>query len=984
MGVMPKPVLRQKLALPPIWKGALARPRLEGLLDAAVAEGAHVAVCAGAGWGKTMGLSRWALAQRDRADGPAVAWLTLDAEDADLDGFLTYLVAAFEHALPGFQSEARGMLGRAREREGAQAALEALVADLDEQADRPVVLVIDDLHLAASPSLDALLERMLRYLPPRVRLVLASRRRPAIALATLQAQRQLVLLEEAALAFDADELPAVKAEVLAATGGWPAAMGMPTELLDAYLEEQLLAGLEPDLIRFLGKAALVEGFDARLCAEALGEPFSPARRERLLAERLIHAYGPDRFTLHPSLRSMLARRHAAEHAPAERRDLLARVAEHLASRGEAGSALDCWLAAGEAARAAEQLAAVAEPWLAEGRLEALERAVAALGPAADHPALWAVRGEVHRRWGEAAEAARCYERALDADAPERGRARARLGLAQLAASQGRLEEAREHLQGLADADDDLAVDRAILEGGLAMLAGETAGALAKYQAAAALARRLDDRYGQARAAHNMGVCHGRMGDFARALEAYDGASALAAEDGTPLVWMSPINRALVLVQLGRSEEAVTAARDALALVRRYRHAREEGYALRILGLAQQARGAHADAETCFATAEQLARAGQDALGLAYSLNLAADLALARGDVATALARVDEVEAALGGPDAALARDMLEFPQVRAHAYAAAGEPTRARALVEAVLPVARAKGFVHIARDLEQLVASLETPTVGPSLRDARSEGAVGLRPVQRSVQPPGSADEPELVVSCLGGVRVLAEGREITEKAWTTARAKQLFLFLLFTPEGATKPHLLASVFGGEEVTNDLMNVTLLRLRKALEPHLEKGQPSRYILRADGRYAFNRQARVAIDVQLFEAALRAAAPGAPDEVEALDRALALYGGDFAPQFEAAWIVARRLQLKTAALEACRRLLALYDAREPARALPLLQRALAIDPVAEEFHRELILRYIEAGEPSRAREQFGLCERYYRELVGMPPPDDLADLVRPL
>ena len=99
---MTRRFLKRKLAPPPAWTGAIARPRLAALLDAALAAGSHVGLFAGTGYGKTMLLADWARATQSRPEPPfhdrppALAWLTLDAEDADLDAFLTYLVAAFE------------------------------------------------------------------------------------------------------------------------------------------------------------------------------------------------------------------------------------------------------------------------------------------------------------------------------------------------------------------------------------------------------------------------------------------------------------------------------------------------------------------------------------------------------------------------------------------------------------------------------------------------------------------------------------------------------------------------------------------------------------------------------------------------------------------------------------------------------------------------------------------------------------------------
>lgn len=120
--------------------------------------------------------------------------------------------------------------------------------------------------------------------------------------------------------------------------------------------------------------------------------------------------------------------------------------------------------------------------------------------------------------------------------------------------------------------------------------------------------------------------------------------------------------------------------------------------------------------------------------------------------------------------------------------------------------------------------------------------------------------------------------------------------------------------------------------------------------------YLFDHQAAVALDTRDFEQALRAArlAGGGPEARGWLERALALYQGDFLPEFENEWVVALRHGFQEQALTACRQLLAIYDASEPATAPDLLRRALAIDPLSPELNREVILQHLEAEEPQRA------------------------------
>ncbi|HEY9724491.1 MAG TPA: tetratricopeptide repeat protein [Oscillatoriaceae cyanobacterium] len=941
----------------------MRRNRLRARLDAAIASGEHIAVIAGSGFGKTSLLADWCA---DRT----TAWVSLDAEDADMDAFLTYTIAALENAIPGFRSEAHALLPRARERDGARATLDALLADLDEQLEQPLVLVLDDYHFAASPSLDGLLARMLKYAPATVRMIVASRHEPEADFAALRGRRQLALVNAPDLAFDQTELAALHPteppdaieRLLEATGGWPAAMGMTPELLAAYVDEQILRGRTPDERAFLTRAALLDAFDPGACEETLGVRLDATMREALTRDHLLQTLDATTQSVAQPLRGLLRRRFGQDFPAEERRAVLRRIGDAQWHTGQSATALRFWSDAGEQALAADRLEAVAEDWLAKGRLEALHAAIAGLGEAGDRPTLVLADGEIARRWGDYERAEAGFERALtafEAAKDASGVAKVRLRQAMTAASRGMIDQARaclEAVRPLMGGGDRFDIDARNLEGGIALFLGKPEEAIAHFEASLHLARRLADAYTQARAIHNLGVCYTRLGEFRRSLECYDAALAATSPDAGPAVWMTPINRALVLAHLGRPSEALEAAEAALALVRRFRLVREETFALRTLGHAQRLLGRFADAAACFESAELLARRGNDKLGVAYSLNFQAELAAATGDAEGASRLLTSIEELLG-PEGT--RGLPEFATVRAKVALAAGRREEAANLLVQLRAEAHGPGHLHLLAELEALLDGGTAPTP--------------------TVAPPSA----ELEVRCFGGLRVTrASGEAIADKDFQSAKAKLLLAYLLHSPEGATKARLFEVLYPNEATTDASLNMTIMRLRRALEPTLEKGQPSRYILRADARYSFNRQANVAVDTQAFEHALRQAR-GASGEEEAdwLDKALACYAGEFLPEFDSEWGIALGQHFRDRALEACRRLLASREADGHDAALAVIHQALAIDPLSEEFHRELILRYLEAGEPHRAREHYTLCARRFEELLGMAPPEDLAVLV---
>ena len=202
-------------------------------------------------------------------------------------------------------------------------------------------------------------------------------------------------------------------------------------------------------------------------------------------------------------------------------------------------------------------------------------------------------------------------------------------------------------------------------------------------------------------------------------------------------------------------------------------------------------------------------------------------------------------------------------------------------------------------RLLDGLAERLELARVDEHVHARHSAGQVGtleLPGEHRAGQGPGQPvpvgpvahqDEP--------GAGEVRDGREVTEKDWQSVRARLMTAYLLHTPEGATKPGLAEAIYPGEDPSDATMGMTLMRLRKALEPGLERGQPSRYLLRTDGRYRFNGEAHIELDTRAFDQALAAARGAAPAAERAwLGQALQLYAGDFVPECEAPWAVALR------------------------------------------------------------------------------------------
>lgn len=171
--------------------------------------------------------------------------------------------------------------------------LDELGPCLDPQ--RPLLLVLDDYHLAQGAVLDRCLQFLLNHLPEGLVLLVTSRQRPDWHLARLRLSRQLLELSEQDLRLTAEESGALMAAsgleldedaldaLLERSEGWVAglrlwllARGDPEEqvspgvhgadeLIRDYLLEEVIERQPPEVQAFLAQTARFERFCAELC-----------------------------------------------------------------------------------------------------------------------------------------------------------------------------------------------------------------------------------------------------------------------------------------------------------------------------------------------------------------------------------------------------------------------------------------------------------------------------------------------------------------------------------------------------------------------------------------------------------------------------------------------------------------------------------------------------------------------------------------------
>ncbi len=228
-----------------------------------------------------------------------VIWLTLDAADDDPVRLWTHLATGVQRLGPGLASTALSQLGvpGAPVEHAVDEVMNSLVA-----FERPVTIVLDDLHTVKSESSLASIAHGIERLPANARVVATTRSDPSIGLARLRARRALAEFRARDLAFTVEETRELMsgegvelstesvALLTERTEGWPAGLYLAAlwlrELDDPdrrvrefagsarqvgdYLSAEVLTALDRETREFVLRTSVLGRFTPALCDAVLG------------------------------------------------------------------------------------------------------------------------------------------------------------------------------------------------------------------------------------------------------------------------------------------------------------------------------------------------------------------------------------------------------------------------------------------------------------------------------------------------------------------------------------------------------------------------------------------------------------------------------------------------------------------------------------------------------------------------------------------
>jgi LuxR family maltose regulon positive regulatory protein len=348
-----------------------------------------------AGYGKSTLLAQW----RDKliSQGHVVGWLSLDADDNNPATLFTYIMYALMRGgvpTPGAPEAMLTQLAQLPVKSALGILLNTIAA-----TDRQVALVLDDFEFLDEPVITAIILPLVRLAPPNFHILIASRKRPQLALSLLRAQGRLQEIRAANLKFSHSEINELfgsklsKAEVsnvAEITQGWPVVLqlvlswvtqdqvglrqlpvlsGLTGEIVD-YLSEQVVRSFPEPVQKLLVETAILYQLSE---ADVIAISGSAADWQLLqscdaLKPFLVPLEGEDKvYRLHPILKEFLLLELAA-YATERKQALHFAAARHYAQTGrllyavrQAADSGDLELEA-QIIEAAGRRPALAAPW----------------------------------------------------------------------------------------------------------------------------------------------------------------------------------------------------------------------------------------------------------------------------------------------------------------------------------------------------------------------------------------------------------------------------------------------------------------------------------------------------------------------------------------------------------------------------------------------------------------------------------------------
>ncbi|WP_250657323.1 LuxR C-terminal-related transcriptional regulator [Alkalimarinus coralli] len=314
--VIGRSFLRKKIIAPALSPHYTHLDRLDGYLEG-IRNSRLSILCAPAGYGKTSLLSHWI--QKDKANLPQIAWLTLDVRDNDIVRLCSYLLESLSDVLSEVVKEGLYLQLDAYGGRWSEAASEKVVVQLVEKielSDAPVKIIFDNFQHIQGGQVKGFVDALLAHAPANLSIVVISSQPTGLAITKFRLERniteigvkELQLTESEAIRLLNALLPeSVETEVIQELSqrceGWGAGLHLlsidlqnkdlasevvlpdSVEYVKEYFFNDVLSSLTGHELNGLCRLSVVDYWCSDLCSHLLG-PSAGGEWLRNMAQKL--------------------------------------------------------------------------------------------------------------------------------------------------------------------------------------------------------------------------------------------------------------------------------------------------------------------------------------------------------------------------------------------------------------------------------------------------------------------------------------------------------------------------------------------------------------------------------------------------------------------------------------------------------------------------------------------------------------------------
>ncbi len=275
---------------------------------------------------------------------------------------------------------------------------------------------------------------------------------------------------------------------------------------------------------------------------------------------------------------------------------------------------------------------------------------------------------------------------------------------------------------------------------------------------------------------------------------------------------------------------------------------------------------------------------------------------------------------------------------------------------------------------------------LGLYLRGAYPEG----QDAHHGTQKNPAVEAARLRIHCMGPFQVYLDGEIVRGSQFQRIKALVLLKFLAANRGRPVPRDALIELLWPEaepQRAGANLRVVLHALRRGLEPDLERGEKSSFVISQGDQVYLDPSTRVWVDAEEFVQRSRSAARlesrgRLAEAMSEYRRASSLYAGEYLedrPYSE--WVLFERQRLKEVCLQVLKQMAGLMaKTGDLAGEIETYRSALRIDQGREEVHRRLMLVLWKEGRRTEALRQYEACRTVLRQELETVPTEETESL----